>query len=66
MRHESVKRYIDVVADVHGRDLDAVAADIRGRLHHLQFPLEYHARVLGGYAMPHTARMRLWTLVVAG
>jgi Cu/Ag efflux pump CusA len=56
IRHEGVKRYVDVVADVKDRDLNAVAADISGKLKDMKFPLEYHAKVLGDYAEPQTAR----------
>ena len=60
-----VKRYVDVVAEVQGRDLGAVAADITSRLQQVQFPLEYHARVLGEYAAPQAARTRLLVFVIA-
>jgi CzcA family heavy metal efflux pump len=43
---DAVSRHLDVVADVSGRDLGSVAADIEGRLANLTFPLEYHAEVL--------------------
>jgi Cu/Ag efflux pump CusA len=65
IRHEAVKRYLDVVTDVEGRDLGAVAADMKGRLRQIQFPLEYHARVLGEYATPQETRARLVTLASA-
>src|SRR5262245_1310765 len=64
IRHEAVKRYLDVVADVQGRGLAAVAADIKGRLEQVHFPLEYHARVLGEYATPQATRTRLLTVGV--
>ncbi len=47
IRHESVKRYIDVVANVDGRDRNAVAADIQSRVQQIPFAIEYHAKVLG-------------------
>jgi Cu/Ag efflux pump CusA len=65
IRHEGVKRYIDVIADVPGRDLAAVAADIKDRLQQLQFPLEYHARVLDEYAAPQAAQSRLLILTIS-
>ena len=64
IRHEAVKRYLDVVFDVKGRDLGAVAADIKDRLQQIKFPLEYHARVLGEYALPQAARTRLLTFAI--
>ena len=65
IRHDAVKRYVDVVAEVHGRDLGVVAADITSRLRQVKFPLEYHARVLGEYAAPLAARNRLLIFVAA-
>ncbi len=50
IRHDAVKRYLDVVVNVVERDLGAVAADIERRLQEIKFPLEYHAEVLGEYA----------------
>jgi CzcA family heavy metal efflux pump len=43
---DAVSRRLDVVAEVDGRDLGAVASDIEGRLGNVDFPLEYHAEVL--------------------
>jgi Cu/Ag efflux pump CusA len=65
IRHDAVKRYIDVSADVEGRDLAAVAQDISGKVGQLRFPLEYHAEVMGDYALPKAARERLITIVIA-
>jgi CzcA family heavy metal efflux pump len=65
IRHDAVKRYIDVVADVEGRDLAATAQDITGKIGQLQFPLEYHAEVLGDYALSKAARERLITIIIA-
>jgi CzcA family heavy metal efflux pump len=50
IRHNAVSRSIDVTADVGGRDYDAVVADVSERLAKIQFPLEYHAEVLGDQA----------------
>jgi CzcA family heavy metal efflux pump len=64
IRHEGVKRYVDIVADVaDGHSLDAVAGEINGKLKDMQFPLEYHATVLGDYAQPRTARNQLILLI---
>jgi CzcA family heavy metal efflux pump len=64
IRHDAVKRYVDVVADVQGRELSALAADISGRIQQIEFPLEYHAEVLGEYAVPQAARTRLVVLTL--
>ena len=65
IRHEAVKRYVDVIVGVHGRDLGAVAGDIQARLQTVAMPLEHHAEVLGGFADRQTARQRALMLAVA-
>ncbi len=65
IRHDAVRRYLDVVADVQGRDLGAVAADIDSGLKQIQFPLEYHAEVLGDYAGQRATQTRLLILAIA-
>jgi Cu/Ag efflux pump CusA len=65
IRHDAVRRYLDVIVDVQGRDLGAVAADIDSRLKQIQFPLEYHAEVLGDYAAQQVAQTRLIILAIA-
>jgi Cu/Ag efflux pump CusA len=47
IRHESVSRYVDVAADVEGRSIGSVANEVENRLQEIDFPLEYHAEVLG-------------------
>ena len=46
IKRDAVSRYLDVEADVSGRDLDAVADELEERLQGSVFPLEYHAEVL--------------------
>ena len=65
IRHEGVKRFVDVVTNVRGRDLSRVASDIEDRIGELSFPLEYHARVLGDYDDRRQTRERLATLWIA-
>jgi CzcA family heavy metal efflux pump len=65
IQHEAVKRFVDITANVQGRNLSAVAADIKSRLLQFQLPLEYHAEVLGGYAERQAAQTRLITIMVA-
>jgi Cu/Ag efflux pump CusA len=66
IRHESVESYVDVAAGVSGRDVDAIAADVEGALRQVQFPLEHHAEVLGGFRDEAAARSRVIAVVVAG
>jgi CzcA family heavy metal efflux pump len=56
---EGESRYIDVSANVQGRDLGAVTRDVDSRLQNMQFPLEYHAELLGEYAEQQAAQGRL-------
>jgi Cu/Ag efflux pump CusA len=51
IRHEDVSRYVDVTADVSGRRLGAVSADVQSTLRSLTYPLEYHAEVLDRHAV---------------
>jgi preprotein translocase subunit SecF len=46
IQRDAVSRRMDVVAGVNGRSTAEVAADIRGQLGTLTFPLAYHAEVL--------------------
>lgn len=63
IRRDAVSRYVDVAATVQGRDLAAVAADIRGQLEVIEFPREFHAEVLSEAAERQAAQQR--TLAVA-
>ena len=64
IRHESVSRSVDVTASVSGRSLGSVASDVEAALKNVQFPLEYHAEVLGEGAARQTAQQR--TAIIAG
>lgn len=59
LRHDSVSRYVDVVADVRGRDVDAVADEVRQALSTLALPVSYHAELRGDYADRQDARLWL-------
>jgi CzcA family heavy metal efflux pump len=65
IEHDAVKQYIDIKATVKGRQIPAVAADIRGRLDKLQFPLEYHAEVLTDYVGQRAASTRFYIFTAA-
>jgi Cu/Ag efflux pump CusA len=58
IRHDAVSRSIDVTADVRGRGLEAVMADVRQGLDEVQFPLEYHAELVGEHAEQRAAARR--------
>jgi CzcA family heavy metal efflux pump len=59
IRHDAVKRYIDVIASVDGRDRGAVAMDIESRIRKIPFALEYHARVLGEHEASRAVNSQL-------
>jgi len=59
IRHEGVSRRIDVEAEVEGRDLGSVVADVEQALAEIEFPLEYHAELLGEFAESQAATSRI-------
>jgi CzcA family heavy metal efflux pump len=65
LRHESIAPYVDVVANVAGRSLGAVAEEVDDRLENIQFPLEYHPRLLGEYAELEATQERVLGVVIA-
>lgn len=65
IRREGISRFVDVSANVRGRDVSAVASDLRRSLDRVDFPLEYHAEVLGDYSHQQAARGRLQLFAIA-
>jgi Cu/Ag efflux pump CusA len=65
IRREAVQRYVDIAAGVRGRDLGSVTADVESALAGIDFPLEYHAEVLGGFAEEQATRSRVLSFAVA-
>jgi Cu/Ag efflux pump CusA len=63
IEHESVQRYLDVVADVSGREVGEVLEDVRAELPKLEFPLEYHAEVIE--PTDAGSARQLWILALA-
>jgi CzcA family heavy metal efflux pump len=64
IRHEAAKRYMDVIADVQGKSLTSVANQINSRIQSIQYPIEYHAAVLGDYGVQQAFQMRLLTFSI--
>ena len=62
---EGVMRYLDVTADVNGRGLDAVLADVRSAVAAVPFDIEYHAEVSSAALAHQDSQMRL-AAVIAG
>jgi CzcA family heavy metal efflux pump len=63
IRHDNVSRSLDVTASVSGRSLGSVVSDVEAALGNVQFPLEYHAEVLGNATDEQAAQRR--TLAIA-
>jgi Cu/Ag efflux pump CusA len=60
IEREGQSRKIDVSANVSGRDLGSVAADVDAALKQVEFPLGYHAEVIGEFAEREAAQDRLF------
>jgi Cu/Ag efflux pump CusA len=56
---EGVMRYLDVTADVSGRDLGATLADVRSAVAAVPFDIEYHAEVRSAALERQDAQLRL-------
>jgi Cu/Ag efflux pump CusA len=59
VEREGQSRKIDVSANVKGRDLGSVARDVEAALEGVEFPLEFHAEVIGEYAERQAAQRNL-------
>jgi len=65
INRDAVARRMDVTANVHGRDLAAVAADVELGIQQIEFPLEYRAELLGEYAERLAAQNRMRAFAIA-
>src|SRR5262245_2874014 len=66
IRHERIAPYVDVVANVTGRNPAAVADEIEDRLEKIKFPLEYHPELLGEDTERQLAEARMvWAAIAA-
>lgn len=63
INREGLARRINVEADVHGRDLGSVVADVQAAIDEIEFPLGYYPELVGEYAERQDASQRL---LVAG
>jgi Cu/Ag efflux pump CusA len=52
IRREGVSRYVDVAANVRGRDVGAAVSDVKRGLRQIDFPLEFHPVVLTAEGQP--------------
>ncbi len=66
IKRENNSRRIDVEGNVKGRNLGSVAEDVEDRLEKLQFPIGYHAELLGEYKERQSAQQNLlYSTIVA-
>ncbi len=65
IRHEGISPYVDVMANVAGRDLGSVIDEVDDRLEEVQFPLEHNPKLLGEYAEREAAERRMLGIGVA-
>jgi CzcA family heavy metal efflux pump len=65
INHDEIFRYIDVTANVSGRDLGSVVGDIQERLQQVEFPREVHPDILGEYAERQAAQQRILVVTIA-
>ncbi len=65
IRREDASRRLDVGANVRGRDLGAIVADVEAALATVDFPLGYHPEVLGEFAERTAVQDRLIGFAIA-
>jgi len=65
IQHDNTSRRVDVVANIQGRDLSAVQAEVETAIRSLQFPLEYHAEIPKQYGEQQAAGALFWWLAAA-
>jgi Cu/Ag efflux pump CusA len=65
IRHERIAPYVDVVANVSGRDPGSVVDEVDDRLEAIKFPLEYRPELLGEYAERESAEQRMLGVALA-
>jgi Cu/Ag efflux pump CusA len=59
INHEGLARRINVEAEVEGRDLGVVIAEVERAMEEAEFPLGYHAELLGEFAERQAASQRI-------
>lgn len=59
INREGLARRISVEADVEGRDLSAAVAEVESALEEVDFPLGYHAELIGEFAERQAASQRI-------
>jgi CzcA family heavy metal efflux pump len=65
IRHEAIAPYVDVVANVAGRDPGSVIDEVEDKLEKIKFPLEHHPELLGEYAERESAERHMLGVAAA-
>jgi Cu/Ag efflux pump CusA len=65
LRHEAIAPYVDVVANVAGRDLGSVADEVDDVLDKMPFPLEHNPKLMGEYAERQAVEQRILSITIA-
>lgn len=65
LKHEAIAPYVDVVANVSGRDLGSVADEVDDVLDKMPFPLEHNPKLLGEYAERQAVEERILSIAIA-
>ena len=65
IKHEAIAPYVDVVANVAGRDPGSVIDEVEDKLEKIQFPLEHHPELLGEYAERESAERHMLGVAAA-
>jgi Cu/Ag efflux pump CusA len=64
IQRSGISPYLDLAFNVSGRKIAAVVSEVESALQGVQYPLEYHAEVLGDYAQRQVARQSVITSVI--
>jgi Cu/Ag efflux pump CusA len=65
IKHEAIAPYVDVVANVAGRDPGSVIDEVEDKLEKIQFPLEHHPELLGEFTERQSAERHMLGVVAA-
>ena len=65
VRREKVSQYMDVNFNIPGGNINAVAGDIERSIAQVDYPLEYHAELIGDYTKIQQAKSQVLGIAIA-
>ena len=65
INHDDTSRRIDVIAEIEGRSLAEVTADIQAAIAKMEFPVEHHAAIPTQYQEQQASGQLVWWLLAA-